>query len=49
MRSPQVINNISVDFKNDEKAKEKFVNYIVNFIIENEFLEEGGAIENHYE
>jgi len=49
MRSPQVITNISVDFKNDEEAKEKFVDYMMSFIIENEILGEGGVVENQYE
>ncbi|MCT4621588.1 MAG: hypothetical protein N4A62_19645 [Marinisporobacter sp.] len=48
MRKPQVHNNISIEYKNDKKAKEKFVNYIVDFIMDSKILEKGGEQENTY-
>lgn len=42
MRKPQVINNISVEYKNDQEAKEKFINYMVDLLLENELSNLGG-------
>lgn len=45
MREKQEITSISIKYKNDEVAKEKFLDFLVHFMIENNFLRKDGVDE----
>ena len=42
MSKPIPISNVTVEYKGDEEAKERFVNYIINCLLNQSLLNEGG-------
>jgi len=49
MGQPQVISNISIQYKDDEIAKQRFVNHLLDLLLENEIDYLGGADLNSHE
>ena len=49
MKSSQINSNISIEYKNDEEAKQRFVNYLVDLLLEDFMEDPGGDYSNSYE